>query len=87
MASSIEKRVFLVKGFYQTAGVITILREFRVKFEFRKAASRFLSVGYSCYGRKIGNKMFKSEWLIFVAHFNDSNYETPNYWLIVNWIA
>jgi hypothetical protein len=53
--------MLLVKEFYQTAGVITILREFRVKSEFREAPSRFLSVGYTCCGREIGNKMFRSE--------------------------
>jgi hypothetical protein len=37
MAHSIQQRVFLAKRFNQTASVITVQREFRVKFEYGKA--------------------------------------------------
>jgi hypothetical protein len=42
MAYSVEEHLFLVKRFYQTAGVIKIQREFRVKSVCRKAPSRFV---------------------------------------------
>jgi hypothetical protein len=40
MAYTTEQCVFLVKRFYQTASVIMVQREFRVKFLCRKAPSR-----------------------------------------------
>jgi hypothetical protein len=42
MAYSVEEHVFLIKRFYQTAGVIKIRREFRVKSVRRKAPSMFV---------------------------------------------